>query len=168
MLGILSYNLFILGCAGEMGLLPTVSNGFEQIAEHKSMTEQSAFTIKTNWASTTMEHRAIEVLYDDAKAAFDVWIERLRFDLALDNDIATSEHYAKSLHETAKKSDVLIAFAIKASATSLAAVPMSTLETLSGAGIKIWREYKAASKERRDEILKILGQLKWKHFKNLK
>lgn len=168
MLGILSFNLLIPGCAGERGLPSEVSNGFEWLAEHKSKAEQSALTIKMSWASGSIQYKEVEALYNDAKAAFDVWIERLRFDLVLDNDIATSEHYTKSLHETAKKSEALVTYVTKASARPLAAEPISIIGTLSDAGMKIWKEYKAAQKGRKDEILEILGQLKWKHFRDVK
>lgn len=167
-LGILSFNLLIPGCAGERGLPPEVSNGFERIAEYKSKIEQSALTIKMNWASGSSQYKEVEALYGDAKAAFDVWVERLKFDLVLDNDIATSEHYTKSLHETAKKGETLVTYVTKASARPLAAEPISIIGTLSDAGMKIWKEYNAAQKGRKDEILEILGQLKWKHFRDVK
>lgn len=167
-LGILSCNLFISGCVGERGLPPEVSNGFEQIAEHKSKAEQLVLTIKMSWSSESSQYKEVEALYDGAKAAFDVWIERLRFDLVLDNNIVTSEHYTKSLHETAKKSETLATYVTKASASPFAAEPMSIFGALSDAGMKIWKEYRVAHKERKDEILEILGQLKWQHFKNLK
>lgn len=168
MLGILSSNLFISGCAGNKVLPPKISNGIEQIAEHKSKAEQSALTIKTNWAKGSKEYKKGEALYTDAKAAFDGWIERLRFDLLVGNDIKKSEHYRKSLRETANKSKALLSYATKASARPLTAEPLGMMGALSDAGIKIWKEYRAAQKEKRDEILEFLAQLKWKNFKDVK
>ena len=167
-LGILSSILFIPGCASERGLPPEILNGFERIAEHKSKAEQSALTIKMSWASGSIQYKEGKALYNDAKASFDVWIERLRFDLMLDNDIAKSEHYTKSLHETAKKSEAFVTYMTKASVRPLAAEPTSIIGVLSAAGMEIWMEYTAAQKGRKDEILEILGQLKWKHFGDLK
>lgn len=164
----LSSNLFIPGCAGDKVLSSRVSNGFERIAQHKSKAEQSALTIKTNWLSGSKQYKEGEALYDDAKAAFDVWIERLRFDLVLDNDVQRSEHYTKSLHETAKKSEALVSYVTKASAKPLTVEPIGVIGALSDAGMRIWKEYRAAQKERRDEILQVLGQLKWKNFRDVK
>lgn len=162
---VLSFILF--GCPRP--LPPYISDGIQKIAEARSKCEQWGSIVKKDFSRDSKEHQKTNALYINAKAAFDGWIDRLKFDLTADADITNSDTYKKALEEASEKSNAFVKYVTELhQSTKTKSFIAEVLPSLSDAGIKVWQEYRKAKEEQRKEIKKELDNLKWKEFDELK
>jgi hypothetical protein len=119
-------------------------------------------------------------LYALAQADFNALIETLKGALIQGDDLADSESFEDALALAVNRRVELTDFVdekvlsqSREGTKSLAAVLGSSeivkgaaelLEVLTGAGLDIWREYRAATKEQRQQINDQLDSLKWRSF----
>ncbi len=141
----------------------------------RSYAEDGAATLKAV-APGDFEGRQ---LYAQAKAAFDGLIEQLLADLAQNRDPNLSPVFGERLEAAVNKR---VAFsqhvdqAVKARLpkgakpgmlAALAKVPAALVKELFAGGISIWREWRNAGKDRRDQIATRLEALRWKPFADI-
>jgi len=103
-------------------------------------------------------------------------IEALKTDLIEGHDLSSSPKFADTLRAAAEKRVAFTSFVTdqivgpdQGARGSLPELPsLADLITgLTEAGLSIWREYRAAGKEKRDEIRDELDHLKWKSFADI-
>ncbi len=123
-------------------------------------------------ADLTRYNRA-EALYIDASAAFNRYVISLRVALVTAADIRTSPELKVALDDARKRALEFVSYAREIT-------PMPPLEPFGADAVKIlgiplsdiaktlWDAYMAANKERRDQILKLLEQLHWKSWAEIK
>jgi len=141
----------------------------------RSYAEDGAATLKA-LAPGEIEGRQ---LYAQAKAAFDGLIEQLLADLAQNRDPKLSPVFNERLEAAVNKR---VAFsqhvdgAVKAMLpegakpgllAALAKVPAALVKELFDGGVSIWREWRGAGKDRRDQIATRLEALRWKPFADI-
>ncbi|MCL4457357.1 MAG: hypothetical protein M1406_08175 [Nitrospirae bacterium] len=154
-----------LGCAS-VSIPPEISDAIGTISEKKSLCEGMASKVKKDFTRDTKEYQKTNTLYIEAKAAFDGWIDRLKFDLTADIDINNAATYKESLNKASEKGDIFLKYvdSLTSEKTKSIVAVTSILPSLTDAGIKIWENYRIAAKEKREEIKKGLDSLKWKAF----
>jgi hypothetical protein len=151
-----------------------------EIAEQRSLAEQWAKTLKSDWPEGSKEYADGRAIYIEAKASYDGWIEQLKFDIISGNTPDKTSHRAK-LDEAIKKAEDFINYMKALDTASLpvdgtptpikAAWKLSVvtvaIEAILDAGLKIWEAYHNAEQQRKQEIINLLDGLKWKSFQDL-
>lgn len=155
------------GCGPPPPIPPEFSEAIGVIAKERTRAEHWGSTLKRNYAKDTKEYKKGEALYVEAQAAFDGWIEQIKFDLRAGNDIEKSDQYKKSLKEAAEKSQIFINYVEVLTTKGGELIPL-VLNALINAGREIYDEYRREKERRREEIIKNLDQLKWKSFDEIK
>ncbi len=148
------------------------SDAVQVLAREQSAAEQyAAILIKFGSKDGAVFRKGIG-LYTDARADFDGLIEALKADLILGRDPGKSSNLGEKLRLAAEKRIAFTSFvedkvvgmgAIGILPVVLGVVP-DLVKALTDAGISISKEYRSASKERRNEIRDLLDHLKWRAF----
>jgi hypothetical protein len=153
-----------------------LADAVQVLAREQSVAEQYAVILDRLGRNDPSRYVQGIVRYTDAKADFDGLIEALKTDLIEDRDLASSAKFADALHAAAEKRVAFTAFVtneiVGANAGARGSLPIvpglpDLITGLTKAGISIWREYRAAGKEKRDEIRDELDHLKWKSFADI-
>jgi hypothetical protein len=190
MLG-LCLQLSTIGC-GAIGGKPqgaAAVEGVGQIAEEKSRCEQRASILKAIRKADSSDYREAANRYYDAKAAFDGWLQQVRFDLVAGADSSRADRYKSSVDDVAKKCSLFVQYVseIRGSEQQLPArdrevvtrdreavatrglesVAMSVAQGLFNGMKEVWKEYQTAQKAKRDEILKTFDELKWQRLEEI-
>lgn len=154
------------------GGTPTLSDAIGTLGQERTYAEFGARMLKAH-AADDIEGRR---LYAQAKAAFDGLIEQLLTDLAQNRDPALSPAFRQRLDEAVTKRVAFSDYADRAVKTklpqgakplwidALAQIPADLIKALFDGGLSIWREWRGAGKERRDQIASRLEAQRWKPF----
>lgn len=156
-----------IGCPKPTPQIPAeISYGIEIIGKQKSRCVQWAKKVKSDYSKNTGQHQEANSLYIDAKAAFDGWIDQLKFGLTVNAIFNESERYKASLLEASEQSEAFLKYvkSLPLYQTKSKFFIVDVLPSLTEAGIKLWEEYRKARKERREEIKRELDNLKWPDF----
>jgi hypothetical protein len=153
----------------------TLAEAVGTFGQERTFAEDGAATLKA-LAPQDFEGRQ---LYAQAKAAFDGLIEQLLADLAQNRDPNLSPVFRERLEAAVNKR---VAFsqhvdqAVKAGLpkgakpgllAALAQIPAALVKELFAGGISIWREWRSAGKDRRDQITTRLEALRWRQFADI-
>lgn len=145
------------------------------LGQERSYAEFGAATLK-GLAPADFEGRQ---LYAQAKATFDGLIEQLLADLAQNRDPTLSPVFSERLNAAVTKRVEFsrhVDQAVKAKLpegakpgmlATLAKAPAELVKELFAGGIAIWREWRDAGKDRRDQIIARLEALRWKPFADI-
>lgn len=98
------------------------------------------------------------------QAAFDGWIVQIQVGLRAGNDIEKSDQYQESLDEAAEKTQIFINYVEMLTTSRSKSIVSLVLPALIEGVTNIVEGYRETEKERREEIIKDLDQLKWKSF----
>lgn len=163
------------GVAPESTPAPTTtSDAIRLLGREQSAAEAYAVVLDTHGKKDMARYVQGIGRYADAKAEFDGLIEQLKFDLAQGRDPQQSAKFSEVLNAAASKRVAFTSFVMNdvlgnvedakpALPAVIAAVP-GLAKALVESGVIIWKEYRVASKERRDEIRTQLDRLKWRPF----
>jgi hypothetical protein len=135
------------------------------ITKVRAEAEQWAHRIKNDYQKSSIEYQTAYGKYIPAKAATDAWLDRFAVDLAAHRDISGSSEYKASLNEAADKGEEFISYVSGLYSNSLRekAVP-DLLTPMTDVALKVWKEFRNASKEAIEDVNKQLQLLKWKPF----
>jgi hypothetical protein len=154
---------------------PTFSEAIGTLGQERSYAEFGAATLKS-YAPTDIDGRQ---LYAEAKAAFDGLIDQLLADLAQNSDptlsptfrdrldVAVNKRVAFSQHVDQVVKAKLPEGAKPGWVDALAKMPADLVKELFAGGISIWREWRGASKDRREQITTRLEAMRWKPFADI-
>lgn len=147
---------------------PVVSDGVRMIAEQRSQAEDWALVLKREWAADTPVYRQSETLYIAAKAAFNGWIDQLKFDVQAGHRLESSQQYQHTLQRAVEKSEAFARY-VQANrhgtVSAQVVVPwVDLIGQLTEAGIKIWQEWQRADQAYRDALKGELDKQKWRSF----
>jgi hypothetical protein len=155
----------------------TTSDAIRVLAREQSAAEAYAVVLQTHGKRDIARYVQGITRYAEAKAEFDGLIEQLKFDLGAGRDPQQSPQFAEVLNAAANKRIAFSSFVVNdvlgdvqgakpALPAVIAAVPILT-KALTDVGGAIWKEYRTASKERRDDIRSQLDRLKWRPFADI-
>jgi hypothetical protein len=151
---------------------PTFSDTMNALRQERSYAEAGVAMLKA-YVADDIEGRQ---LYAQAKAAFDGLIEQLLADLAQNHDPTLSPTFRERLDAAVTKRvafskhvDLVVKMRLPEGAKpglidALAKVPADLIKELFAGGISIWREWRGASKDRREQIATRLEEQRWKSF----
>lgn len=118
-----------------------------------------------------------QLLYGDARAAFDGLIERLKLQLTLDSAPNLSSQFADALNKAAGKSQAFADFTRNAVLEhqpegargdgipiGFSVNPAELIKELTDSGIRIWTEYHSASTAHREAIRSQIDAQRWPTF----
>jgi len=116
-------------------------------------------------------YRHGENLYVDGKAAVDRWLKVFIIDLRQTDRAEISSAQKQALTDAATKADAFIEYVNallnedqKRGWGELAKVIPDTFTALLDGGMKIWREFRGISAEKRDAMIADLEDLRWRDF----
>lgn len=173
--------ILVIGCGGisrpaEPYPTPTPDplDAVRLIAEERSKAEEWAKVLKSDWEKNTVEYEKGETLYIDAKASFDGWLDQLKLDIVADRTPEAGQ-YEASLKKAVEKSQTFTQYVQTLKYSSEKPMPQirigigidTIVEAIVGAGVKIWEAYRDADAERKQQIINVLNELKWKSFEEL-
>lgn len=167
--------LFMCGCSEpeRVTVPPDISNAIAVIEREKTKAGNGASMIKSKWTSNTEQYNKGAELYTEAQGAFNGWIEQLKFDLVAGTNIETSGQYKESLSDSLKKSDAFHNYVLELQGKTgtkvfgPAGFVYDTITGVSDAAIKVWKEFRTAKKERREELIRLLDSYKWRPFREI-
>jgi hypothetical protein len=155
----------------------TYSDAVQVLAREQSAAEQYAVILDRFGKNDPTRYIQGITRYADAKADFDGLIEALKTDLIQGRDPGSSPKLGEALRAAAEKRVAFTSFVAdqmvgdkegaKGLLPDVVKVVPDLIRALADAGIGIWREYRAAGKERRDAIRDELDHLKWKPFADI-
>jgi hypothetical protein len=154
----------------------SLPDAVQVLAHEQSAAEQYAVILDRLGRKDPTRYVQGIVRYADAKADFDGLIEALKTDLIEGRDLNNSPRFTDTLRAAAEKRVAFTSFVSKeivgadpGARGMLPELPgLADLITgLTDAGLGIWREYRAAGKEKRDAIRDELDHLKWKSFADI-
>jgi hypothetical protein len=157
----------------------TLADAVGTLGQERSYAESEAGILK-HFAPDDIDGH---ILYAKAKAAFDGLLDALLADLSQHQDPALSPvfrikldasitqrvaftRYVDNIVRAQVPSSAKPAF-IGAIAAALAKIPADLVKELFDGGIAIWREFRTAGKDRRDEIKARLEAERWKPFADI-
>ena len=135
------------------------------VSEYKSKCESWAKRVKSGYTKDTEQYNKAYNLYINAKAGFDGWIGELTYNVTKGVDISSSDKYKEALTKATEQAETFVKYAEALYPPSWTkSLQITILPSLIDAGINIWKEYRAAQKERREEIKKELDNLRLRDF----
>ncbi len=143
-------------------------NDVAQMTKWKSQAETYASKIKNKYSKTSPQYKKAFTLYIDAKSAIDAWIASLKTELILGGDINKSESYNSLLNDAALKSHAFIQYSEGLYTRGKGIASLIILGDLEETGMRIWREYKKVSEDKKDKLKAALDELRWKSFDEIK
>jgi len=151
----------------------TLADAVRVLERERSAAEQYAVALDRFGKADTARYVQGIGRYADAKAEFDGLIEALKTEIVQRRDPTGSPRFGESLERAAEKRVAFTSFVdevvghkegAKTWIYDVVRVVPDLVTALTGAGISIWREFRDASRARRDQILDQLDHLKWKDF----
>ena len=151
----------------------TLADAVQVLARQQSAAEQFAVILDRLGKKDARAYVLGIVRYANAKADFNGLIEALKINLIEGHDLTTSPGFSDKIQAAAEKSVAFTSFVTdqivgpnQGARGLLPGVPSlaDLIKGLTDAGIGIWREYRAAGQEKRNEIRDELDHLKWKSF----
>jgi hypothetical protein len=181
--------LLVVACAGSTtdttpGNLPEMLG---RVAEARSKAEDAVSAVKIDHSEGLVPATSFSQMrsqYGDAKAAFDGWIATLEAAMREGTSLEQSPQYEASLQRALNETQSFVDSAgfvhILADAQRVQApqgargapppeaiaggVAKVLLPALADVGVTLWREYRDASKEKRDEIIQSLDAARFRSF----
>jgi hypothetical protein len=146
------------------------SREIETFAQQKNKAEDSARQLKKGYVKKKLSEQSLqkgEILYNDAKAAFNGYITQYQFDIR-----AGRQPSQKNLQVAVEKSEKFNAYADEqvygaSRGPAVVAVIASLVTALTKAGLNIWGEYRRATKQEREALSQELDKLKWQPFEQI-
>lgn len=176
LLSLLCFTLFILGCFHNRGhtLPPEILGKIKDVAAEKELAKTEVVDLKKYYKPNSKVYTEGKELYVTAMAAVNGWIEGFKFELRTGSTSPPAEH-EKSLAEAAEKSKTFINYVRKLpkmlppgeGEMQAEAILPSFGGLLFDGLMQLWRESRAADKEKREEIIKALDELKWPPFDDI-
>jgi hypothetical protein len=163
--------LSAIACRGD----PSFSEAIGLLGQERSYAESGAALIK-RYSPDDIDARR---RYADAKATFDGLVEQLLADLAQNRDPELSPSFRDRLNSAVEKR---FAFSEHVNAVleakipkeaklpvvdALAKLPADLVKELVAGGIAIWREWRGATVERRNQISTRIEAQRWKLFSEI-
>jgi hypothetical protein len=155
----------------------TYSDAVQFLGHEQSAAEQYAVILDRFGKNDAKRYVQGITRYAEAKADFDGLIEALKTDLIEGRDPSSSPRLGEKLQVAAEKRIAFTTFVAddvvgsteggKGLLPDVIGVVPALIKALTEAGISIWKEYRAAGKERRDAIRDELDHLKWKSFADI-
>jgi hypothetical protein len=155
----------------------TYSNAVQFLGHEQSAAEQYAVILDRFGKDDSTRYVQGITRYAEAKADFDGLIEALKTDLIEGRDPKDSPKLGEEVQTAAEKRIAFTTFVAdqvvgkaeggKGLLPDVLTVVPDLIKALNEVGISIWKEYKAAGKQRRDEIRDELDHLKWKSFADI-
>jgi hypothetical protein len=158
--------------------MPTLGETIRVLAEERVLGENAAALLGRYGRSNPAELTEGERLYTAAQAAFNGLIAQLQLELIETRKPSESEAFGRALAAAVERRHALLAFAAsivpreQGAKFALGELIMSALagnvaDLISGmteAAMTVWREFRAAKRERREEIRTRLDAERWRHF----
>lgn len=151
-----------------------LSENIEIIERQKSSAEGFAQMLKKAYVNKKISNFDLqqgEMLYVEAKSAFDGWIKKLQSNLKGRGPVELSQEDKNSIAEAVKKSETFknyVRQSLPGSRRSIVVVAIATLiKPLTDASIKIWQEFEKGDRQERERIIQQLGELQWISFKDI-
>lgn len=153
-----------------------LSKNIEIIQRQKSSAEGLAQMLKKAYDKKEISNFDLqkgEMLYLEAKSAFDGWIRKLQFNLKRRGPVELSQEDNKSIEEAVKKSETFKNYVRQSLPGSrggpVVVVAIATLiKPVTEAIIKILQEFKKGDRQERERIIQQLGELQWKSFNEIR
>lgn len=155
----------------------SLSSDIAKIAQQKSRGEDFAKRLKEANAEKEIKKEPFEKgknLYIEAKAAFDGLITKLIMDLKAGGKAEPSNEEKALLQEAIAKSEEFTNYVDKLlygesrGAVEVALIIKGIFDALFPVVSKTWKEYREASKQQKEEIIKELNDLRWQDFAKIK
>jgi len=143
------------------------SKEIEIFAQQKNKAEDSARLLKKSYEEKKISEQSLEkgeILYNDAKAAFNGYITQYQFDIR-----AGRQPSQTNLQVAVEKSEKFNAYADEqvygaSRSPAVVAVIASLVTALTKAGLNFWGEYRKAAQQEREVLAQELDKLKWQPF----
>lgn len=155
----------------------TLDDAVAVLAEERSRGETGVSLLNQFVKSDPGTYAQGQLLYGDARAAFDGLIERLKLQLTQDSAPNLSSQFADALNKAVGKSQAFADFTRNAvlahqpEGTRGSGIPYGftinpaeLIKELTDSGIRIWTEYHSASAARRDAIRSQIDAQRWPPF----
>ena len=158
------------GCASAPKVSPRMSDQMRQMAELRDTCTQYAAWAARSLPADSAELRRVQVLYIEASAAANSYVEALQFDVAVGLPASPDQYedVAKRVHDS---SDAFLKEARRSLGVSqtrglpLLLIPL--VDSLLDLSQKIGDSMNARDKQERDLVVKALADKKWKPFNEL-
>ncbi len=158
--------------------MPTLGETIRVLAEERVLGENAAALVARFGRGDAALLVEGEQLYAAAQAAFNGLIAQLQLEIAETRKPSESEAFGQALTAAVERREVLLAFVAAhmprdegtksgLEALILGALAGSVGQLVSGvtdAAVKLWREFRGARQERRDEIRGRLEAERWRPF----
>jgi hypothetical protein len=147
------------------GQKQTLSSAAADLTKVRVEAEQWAHRIKADYQKSSIEYETAYNKYIPAKSATDAWLDRFMVDLAVHRDISGSNEYKSALNQAADKGEEFIGYASGLYSNSLRekAVP-DLLTPMTDVALRVWKEFRNASKEAIEDVNKQLRVIKVEIF----
>lgn len=147
------------------GQRQTLSEAAAEITRVKDEAEQWAHRIKRDYNRGSQPYETSYSKYIGAKAGNDAWLDRFAIDLTARRDLSSSKEYQVALQEASAKGEDFLRYAraLYPESSNKSAI-VDLLTPLTEAGLKVWKEFRAASAQDLEEIKKAMLSLKWRPF----
>lgn len=158
--------------------MPTLGETIRVLAEERVLGENAAVLVGRFGRSDAALLADGEQLYTAAQSAFNGLIAQLQLELIQTRKPSESEAFGQALAAAVDRRKALLAFVAGCTpreegtksglgaliADSLAGSVGELISEMTEAAVTLWREFREASQERRDEIRARLGAERWRLF----
>ena len=151
-----------------------MSDAIYTVSELKSKTESRVNLLISLYEDKEINNTAFrkgKLLYEDARAAFNAWIESLSIELDANRKTDSSEFKDQKLKLAAQQAQSFLSYVdelfLGEPRSSAVQASIGLVEPIIEAGLKIWMEYRSGNDESRKRVVERINNLKWKSFETL-
>ena len=117
-------------------------------------------------------YRRGELLYEDARAAFNAWLDAVKAEFSTKESDSPGESTSDLLKSGSTKTEAFLSYAdeliLGEPRGGVAEAAIELTSKVIDTGVSIWRELRSSSKERRKQLLSQLDELRWMPFGDIK
>lgn len=141
--------------------------GLGLISEERTRAEDAVRQLRERFPAASAEYAEGRRLYTEAQAAFNRYIDRLKFALILGEDLSRPEvgsEYRRALDAAAARNHEFLAHVARVTDQAPRGIVGDIASALVQAGLEIWKEWRRQGQDQRTRLVEALEALKFRPF----